>query len=200
MTRSLMCLLALLSMAGCASNGIQEVDFTPQDCVRWETLAQKGDAKAEFKTGVCYETSPTDDYAAAASWYRKSADQGYAYAQTNLGYLYQNGLGVPQDRAQALAWYRKAADQGEAHAEINMGNFYEVGDILPQDYGMALKYYQLAARQDNSEAQDDIGRLYEGGAGVSQDDAQALKWYRLSAQQGYAVSYTHLTLPTNREV
>ena len=37
------------------------------------------------------------DYAQAAAWYRKAADQGYAGAQYNLGVMYANGQGVPQD-------------------------------------------------------------------------------------------------------
>ena len=35
-----------------------------------------------------------------------------AVAEANLGEMYSNGSGVPQDYAQAVAWYRKAADQG----------------------------------------------------------------------------------------
>ena len=42
------------------------------------------------------------------SWYRKSAEQGYADAQCVLGFLYINGQqGVPQDYAEALKWLRK---------------------------------------------------------------------------------------------
>ena len=32
--------------------------------------------------------------------------------QHNLGWMYDNGQGVPQDNQQAVAWFRKAADQG----------------------------------------------------------------------------------------
>ncbi len=41
----------------------------------------------------------TQDYAQAAKWYRKAAEQGHAYAQFNLGYMYRFGQGVPQDYA-----------------------------------------------------------------------------------------------------
>ena len=37
------------------------------------------------------------DFAEAAKWYRLSADQGYALAQSNLGLMYAKGQGVPQD-------------------------------------------------------------------------------------------------------
>ena len=52
------------------------------------------------------------------------ADQGDAFAQYDLGVMYANGQGVPQDYAQAVAWYRKAADQGNAAAQTNLGVMY----------------------------------------------------------------------------
>ena len=44
------------------------------------------------------------------------ADQGHAYAQYNLGWMYANGEGVPEDDAEAVRWLRLAADQGLAEA------------------------------------------------------------------------------------
>ncbi|MBI1726202.1 MAG: sel1 repeat family protein [Candidatus Rokubacteria bacterium] len=45
------------------------------------------------------EGVPQDD-AAAATWYRKAAEQGDGNARSNLGVLYQAGRGVPQDYVQ----------------------------------------------------------------------------------------------------
>ena len=58
----------------------------------------------------------TQDYATAAGWLRKAAEQGLPFAQTLLGFIYANGQGVAQDYAAAVSWYRKAADQGEPNA------------------------------------------------------------------------------------
>ncbi len=38
------------------------------------------------------------DYAEAARWYRKAAEQGDAGAQHNLGLLYAKGVGVRYER------------------------------------------------------------------------------------------------------
>jgi TPR repeat protein len=46
---------------------------------------------------------------AAASWYRKAADQGHAGAQYQLGYMYANGWGVPQDYILAHMWCNLSA-------------------------------------------------------------------------------------------
>ena len=42
--------------------------------------------------------------------------QGAASAQYNLGFMYLNGQGVPQNYAEAAKWYRKAAVQGDVDA------------------------------------------------------------------------------------
>jgi TPR repeat protein len=38
----------------------------------------------------------------------------------NLGVMYANGDGVPQDFAEAAKWFRKAADQGDTEAQSNL--------------------------------------------------------------------------------
>jgi FOG: TPR repeat, SEL1 subfamily len=40
----------------------------------------------------------------AAQWYRLAADQGLGGAQFNLGILYTEGKGVPQDQVLAHMW------------------------------------------------------------------------------------------------
>jgi TPR repeat protein len=63
----------------------------------------------------------TKDEAEAVRWYRKSADQGNALGQNNLGSMYQFGLGgLTKDEAEAVKWYRKAAAQGQEKAQENL--------------------------------------------------------------------------------
>jgi TPR repeat protein len=64
-------------------------------------------------------TGVAQDDAAAVSWYRKAADQGYASAQNNLGVMYDNGTGVAQDYVQAHKWFNLGAASGDADAVKN---------------------------------------------------------------------------------
>ncbi len=77
----------------------------------WKIKAKSNDVEAQTYVGEMYEkglgTAP--DYAVAALWYRKAAEQGYARAQINLGHLFELGLGVPKDMDEAIRWYRKGA-------------------------------------------------------------------------------------------
>ncbi|MCG3776408.1 MAG: Secretory immunoglobulin A-binding protein EsiB [Nitrospira sp.] len=91
------------------------------------------------------------DYAQAAAWYRKAAEQGVAQTQCILGFSYAEGQGVPQDDAQAAAWYRKAAEQGFAGAQHNLGLMYAEGQGVQEDYVEGYKWLNLAASRASSE-------------------------------------------------
>ena len=62
-------------------------------------------------------------YEEAVKWYRKSADQGDADAQFNLGVCYDNGQGVAQSYKEAFKWYCKSADQGNSQAKDSLTRF-----------------------------------------------------------------------------
>ena len=49
-------------------------------------------------------------------WWHKSAEQGYASAQYNLGLCYYYGDGVVENYTEAVKWIREAAKQGQAKA------------------------------------------------------------------------------------
>ena len=59
-------------------------------------------------------------------------------AQYNLGVMYENGRGVPQNDAEAVKWYRKAAEQGLASAQNNLGVMYANGEGVPQNDAEAV--------------------------------------------------------------
>ena len=61
------------------------------------------------------------DYLSAAAAFQRSATQGHAKAQYNLGFMYENGQGVPQDFGEAQRWYEQAAKQGDVRAQFNVG-------------------------------------------------------------------------------
>lgn len=76
----------------------------------WLQAAESGDPEAETTVAEIYErgSGGPPNYEAALLWYRKAADQKYSRALFNLGTLYEQGLGVPQDKLKALNLYRQA--------------------------------------------------------------------------------------------
>lgn len=79
-----------------------------------------------------------------AERWRSLAEHGDPVAQSNLGFLYQTGDGLPQDFAEAMKWYRRAAAQGDGLAQSNIGFLYLRGHGIPQDYVRAHMWFNLA--------------------------------------------------------
>jgi len=147
--------------------------------------------------GKCSDSYESGDFATALREWTPLAEQGYADAQSNLGLMYYNGDGVPQDYKTAEKWFRLAAEQGLADAQLKLGHMYTTKvaadvnswafiKVIPEDYETAAKWYRLAAEQGNADAQYSLGKMYEGGEGVSGNYETAMKWYRLAAEQGHA--------------
>src|SRR5690554_3388796 len=106
---------------------------------------------ADFVKGLA--AAQRGDYQTALQEWRPLAEQGNTVAQFNLGIMYDNGYGVPQDKAEAAKWYRMAAEQGDADAQFNLGVLYDNGYGVPQDYAEAAKWYRMAAEQGHGGAQ-----------------------------------------------
>jgi uncharacterized protein len=122
-------------------------------------LAEQGDRSAQTFIAHLFWVIIPPDYAAAASWYRKAAEHGDAFAQDRLGFQYANGLGIEQDYAAAASWFRKAADQGQPDAQANLGFQYANGLGVPQDYVAAHMWFNLASASGNRDAARDRDRI-----------------------------------------
>lgn len=122
--------------------------------------------------------------------YKKSAAQGFAMAQCNLGHLYGHGgehtepcAGdcdcevVDKDPKAAFGWYEKAARQGNANAEHCLGVCFNMGDGVEKNTRAAAVWFEKAARQGHPLAQADIGGMYHDGTAVLQNALVAKGWY-----------------------
>lgn len=134
----------------------------------------------------CYSLFEAQNFEGATAPCREAAEQGDAYAQVNLGWMYDTGSGVPEDDDQAVVWFRLAANQGDSVAQSYLGLMYFKGRGVPKDYKKAANWFGRAADQGDAVAQSNLAVMYENGWGVPKDDAKAMKWYRLAAEQGDA--------------
>src|SRR5882672_7122504 len=77
-------------------------------------LAAKSDPNAQFLLGMLYDSGNgvVQDQAAAASWYRRAAEQNHLLAQVFLGVLFYSGQCVKQDYVEAMHWFQTPADSG----------------------------------------------------------------------------------------
>ena len=78
-------------------------------------------ADCEIRGGeyVAYDRA---SYGSALKIWLPLAQSGEAEAQTNVGEIFEKGLGVSPDYEAGALCYRKAAEQGTSRAAINLGN------------------------------------------------------------------------------
>jgi TPR repeat protein len=105
-------------------------------------------ALADFQAGL--DAFQKGDYTTAAKEWRPLAEQGDPIAQFNLGLLYVDGHGVPQNLVEAVNWFRRAAEQDYAPAQHNLGAMYGSGQGVKRDYIQAYKWLNLCAAKGNS--------------------------------------------------
>ena len=116
---------------------------------------------------------------------RQRAKQGDASAQYNLGSMYANGEGIPQDDREAAEWLLLAAEQGHARAQADLGLKYYHGRGVPQGHRQAVEWFRKAANQGDVRAQGRLGLIfYDGALGAPQNYGEAVKWFRMAAHQG----------------
>jgi len=138
---------------------------------------------ADFQAGV--DAVKKGDFATALREWKPLAQRGVVDAQLNLGLMYVNGDGVPQDYKEAVKWFEKAVEQGDAMAQYTLGLMYVNGDGVPQDYKEAARLYEKAAEQGYAKAQYNLGSMYGNGKGVLQDYVKAHMWWNIAASSGH---------------
>ena len=141
-------------------------------------------AAQDYNKGVA--AFQAGDFATALQEWTPLAEAGDANAQSNLGFMYDDGLGVPQDSVEAVKWYLLAAEQGDTKAQSNLGIMYRLGVGVPQDSAEAVKWYRLAAEQANIKAQVSLGIMYEYGEGVLQDNVMVHMWHNIASANGHS--------------
>lgn len=106
-------------------------------------------ANADFATAMkAYEAG---NYETAIEELLPLAKQGNAAAQYQMGLIYNNGDGVPQNYRDALVWFRRAAERGHVDAQIELGRMFLHGKGVRQDNVMAYVWLNLAVAQGDDE-------------------------------------------------
>ncbi|MGH6991268.1 MAG: tetratricopeptide repeat protein [Stellaceae bacterium] len=124
------------------------------------------------------------NHAGAVTYIRRAAEAGYPTAVYEMGYLYENGDGVPRNMAMAARWYMKGAGMGEARAEAAVGLLYEDGIEVPDNWLIAAQWYEKSAAQGARKGEFRLARAFQYGIGVPLDLNKAVYWYEKAAAQG----------------
>ena len=90
---------------------------------------------------------------------KRLAERGDKIEQNNLGVMYKNGEGVPQDYKEAVKWYTKSAEQGVANAQRAVGVCYANGHGVAKNPIEGYAWYNIAIANGNEDAKENIKEI-----------------------------------------
>jgi len=85
------------------------------------------------------------NYAQAAGLLAPMARRDNPHALAMLGFMYENGFGVPQSYDVAAGYYADAAERGDPSGQHLLGLMYDKGHGVDRDDVLAYKWLSLAA-------------------------------------------------------
>ena len=172
----------------------QTVTSTPETLIHTEvSFEDRLDKHDQYKLGLRHYEGEgvTKSITKAIKWLEKSAKQGYAPAQSFLGWCYHSSDESVQNIEKALYWYHEAAKQGDCDAQYNLGEFYLEDKYVPKNLNEAKKWFEKAAKQGDCEAQYKLAQCYDE-TGTIEGEEIALQWYQKAALNGHIESMHEL--------
>eukprot|EP00300_Choanocystis_sp_HF-7_P042936 c9594_g1_i1.p1 GENE.c9594_g1_i1~~c9594_g1_i1.p1 ORF type:complete len:258 (+),score=44.84 c9594_g1_i1:393-1166(+) len=159
-----------------------------------EISARRGNPLAQCSFGYIRETGQDDNLNEGVAWYRKSASQGHAIAQNNLGCVFRDSAASSVDHlSEAVYWFTLSAEQGSSEGQNNLAQMIRNGSgVSSANVSRALPWYLRSAAQGNRLAYSNLGYLYEVGHGVDADEQRAMEWYSKAAELGHDYSSRRL--------
>jgi len=109
-----------------------------------------------------HEAWESGDLRKAFELFGQCASKGEAGCMLNLGYFYDEGIGVGQDKIKAMSWYKRAYRKGDSAAASNIAVLYrEKGrnDLM-------IQWFQKSVILGDGDSEVELAKLYMKGIGV----------------------------------
>ncbi len=103
---------------------------------------------------------------------------------TTLGYMYNMGYGVTEDKSKAVELYRKACNLNNARGCASLGYMYEKGYGVIENKSKAVELYRKGCDLNDGYGCTNLGVMYSNGYGVTKDKSKAVILYRKGCTLG----------------
>lgn len=143
--------------------------------------AENDNPKAMNLLGKIYHTKK--NYLEAAYWYELAGEAGYDWGWFNLATLYDNELGVYNDKDKAIDFYKKAYEaNGETKGQC--ANMIGLRYHNKYNYQNANKWFERAGEDGNSYGWFNLATDYLDGKGFTIDIEKAKYYYEKACALG----------------
>lgn len=127
----------------------------------YQKLGDDGWSYGVFKVGRYYDLATgnavPENKPKSVELYRKAFELGHVESAWFLGYSYDRGEGVSQDKAESKYWFRKdfdrfldAADRGDGYAMYQVAKAYHFGDTLTKSRTKSQEMYRQIEQSNDA--------------------------------------------------
>jgi len=150
-----------------------------------EQMVDAGNAEAAFRLGRYYHLeSSKPDPVLALKYYQIASDENHAWATNNLGLLYREGLGVPQNKDKANEYFQRAAGQHNPWAYVNLAES-AFSSRQKDAANKGVEWLEEGGRNQCTLCLIEEAAIYHSGAyGVAPDSGKTLSLLNKAAALG----------------
>jgi TPR repeat protein len=162
------------------------VEVNNVEAAKWFLKAcEKNRSQACVELAALYHNNNNpgivQNFSEAMKYYLKAGKNAQAYLE--LGWMYERGQSVNEDKNKAIFYYKKAIDMGNNWALFRLGDVYEDVDFTEKQVGeqtenLAVKYFTLAANKGIKEAMEHLIDIYNYGYKSIKRDRSMEKYWR----------------------
>jgi TPR repeat protein len=135
---------------------------------------------------AAYTAFDQGQYLTALKLAEEAFGRGEPQANTLIGRIYSEGLGVQKDDKKALEHYRRAAELGDVQGTFALGIAFAEGRGVGKDRKAAAELFEKAALTGHAEANYNLGLLFLKGDGKPENPIRAYQHIRYAAEKGLA--------------
>lgn len=117
-----------------------------------------------------HEAWERGDLERAFALFCRCAELGEVGCMLDLGYFYDEGVGVQKDKEKAMSWYKRAYRRGDSAAASNIA-------ILYREYGrprLERQWFERAVALGDGDAEVELAKLYLQGKGARRSKEKAV--------------------------
>ncbi|MDP9421789.1 MAG: sel1 repeat family protein [Pseudomonadota bacterium] len=134
---------------------------------------------------IAHDAGEEGNFDLARQCYERGAALGDAECLHALGYMYDVGEGVSQDKAIAMKLYRRAWRRGSHAAASNIAILYrEQGKLA-----YMFRWFQRVAIAGDGSAQFELAKCYLEGTGVRENPQAALRCLAAAIQSSFITEH-----------
>ena len=176
---------SLLQLSEARINSLSEAELH-EVYVRMCEAARRGSVFAMCMCSTWRDVNGRPELSAEEryAWAERAAETGYAPGVYQLGFCYQNGIGVSKDLARSQELYEQAAAAGFGFAAYRLGMAFMEGTLGPVSAQKAVHFMERAHELGEASGALALGSWFESGERLAPDSNAARLWYERASQLG----------------